>query len=80
LEIIEANYSVIVNHKEIEEFPMDKLEEIGKQLTQQIYQNYKAIKPRKKLEIGEFREIKKNKTKIINKELSKHKITKWNPN
>jgi hypothetical protein len=80
LEIIEANYSVIESTEGIEEFPSTKLVEIGKELIQEIYQNFKAIKPIKKLEIGEFREIKKNKTKIINKELSKHKITKWNPN
>jgi hypothetical protein len=80
LEIIEINYSNEEFVRKNDKLLDQSLAQMNNEKFQEFYQNTKKLKPSRKLELGEFREVKNNKTKIITRELDKHKISSWSPN
>lgn len=80
MEIIEINYSNEEFVRKNDKLLDQSLAQMNNEKFQEFYQNTKKLKPSRKLELGEFREVKNNKTKIITRELDKHKISSWSPN
>lgn len=80
MEIIEINYSNEELGKVNDKFLDRSLARMTNEKFEEFYQNTKKLKPSRKLELGEFREIRNNKTKIITRELDKHNVSSWSPN